>query len=56
MSRESDEDTLEQNGNGQNHDQEKGESEGQGDGSVGFWSRELKDTRLLVFKKWSITS
>lgn len=56
MPRESDEDTLEQSSNGQGHDREKGESGRQNDGPVGFWSNELKDTRLQVLKKWSITS
>jgi hypothetical protein len=55
MALESDEDTLQQNGNEQSHDREKGGSEEKAR-SVGFWSNELSQVRLEVFKKWGITS
>lgn len=37
---------------------EKGEKgkNGKQEGSVGFWSSDLKDVRMDVFKNWGITS
>jgi hypothetical protein len=48
----------ERNGQQQQDGGEKGDKSknGKQEGSVGFWSSDLRDVRMDVFKNWGITS